>query len=252
MNLPRFASTCLLTSFATFSANAALVAYFPINSATDSSNFIDDIIDDPSHGVTDGTSSNNNGGIFNDPVRGDVLSTVQGHRMTAGTQDINLADGFTWSLWFRSTGDQGNNNEGGADVIIGSRNGIWNKVQPTSAQRFFNLSGYDVDDGDWHHMAFTGNSTVGGAMWIDGIRVATDATPHNNVQIVNDVFEIGGSSRFSEDAAGFIDDVAIWNEVISDQQIIDLASGAAVLIPEPGSIALLGFGGLALLRRRQR
>lgn len=129
--------------------------------------------------------------------------------MTAGTQDINLADGFTWSLWFRSTGDQDNNNEGGADVIIGSRNGIWNKVQPTLAQRFFNLSGYDVDDGDWHHMAYTGNSTVGGAMWIDGIRVATDATPHNNVQIVNDVFEIGGSSRFSEDAAGFIDDVAI-------------------------------------------
>ena len=217
-------------------ASADLVAYFPVTAATDSSTFLDDIIDDPSHGVADGTSSNENASIVVDPVRGEVVETVQGHRYRAGTQDIDLAVGFSWSLWFKAASADVNKNDPGADVIIGSRNGIWNKVQPTGTQRYFDLRGYDIDDGEWHHIAYTGDNVVGGALWIDGVKIASDATPFNNVQIVNDVFEIGGSSRFTEDVDAFIDDIGIWNEVLSDEIIIGLANGDPIV---PG----IGGGG---------
>ena len=223
--------------------------------STDSSNFLDDVIDDATHGVADGTSANNSASIIFDVTRGgDVLSTVQGHRYTAGTQDINLAVGFTWSVWFKSPSDQFNNNEGGADTIIGSRNGIWNKVQPTGAGRYFDLTGYDIDDGAWHHLVYTGDNVVGGAMWIDGSKIATDPSPFNGTQTVNDVFEIGGSSRFSEDVDGLIDDVAIWNEVISDADIASLFQGVSpdeLAIPEPASV-LMGLAGLGLVVMRRR
>jgi len=244
-HFPKLLSVIAGTAFVG-SAQAGLVAHFPVNSATDSSTFLDDVVDDATHGVADGTSSNEDGSIVFDATRGgDVLQTVQGHRFTAGTQDIDLSEGFGWSLWFKSPSANFNIDDAGADVIIGSRNGIWNKVQPTGTERFFDLGGYNIDDGAWHHIAYVGDSTDGGAIWIDGVQVATDATPFNGTQTVNDVMEIGGSSRFSEDATGFMDEIRIFDHRLSESEIQALA------IPEPSSLALLGLGGLLIARRRR-
>jgi hypothetical protein len=240
--------------------HAALVAYFPVDSATDTSTVLNDIIDDPSHGAADGTGNNGTGGIINDATRGDVAFSPQGHRYTAGTQDIDLSVGFTWSLWWRSSGVNVNNNEAGADVIIGSRDGSWNKVQVAGTARFFDLGNYDLDDGDWHHIAYTGigdgqSGTTFAEMWIDGVSVATDTDGSiGNATTENTKLEIGGASKYTEDSDGYFDDVAIWNEVLADQQIIDLSNGVSPLtIPEPSSFALLGLGTiiLSLLRRRR-
>ena len=153
------------------------------------------------------------------------------HRYRAGTQDIDLAVGFSWSLWFKAASADVNKNDPGADVIIGSRNGIWNKVQPTGTQRYFDLRGYDIDDGEWHHIAYTGDNVVGGAQ-IDGVKIASDATPFNNVQIVNDVFEIG-DRLVSPKMSMPLDDIGVWNEVLSDEIIIGLANGDPI-VPESG------------------
>lgn len=250
--------TKLITAFAAataafaLSANGALVAYFPVDSATDSTNFLDDIIDDASHGVSDGVATSNAGSIIFDATRGgDVLSTVQGHRYVAGTQDIDLnVSGFTWSLWVKS--DSVANLDEGADVIIGSRNGGWNKVQADGTSSMFTMS-YDIDDDTWHHIAYTGSSTVdgGAAFWIDGVKAAFDLT-HSRLAD-NTKMEIGGSDRYSEMWDGLMDDIAIYDTVLTDAQIISLAGGASpTTIPEPTTTALLGLGGLALILRRRK
>lgn len=241
------------------SAQGALVAYFPINSATDSSTFLDDVIDDPTHLVTDATSSNQNGSIVFDATRGgDVLSTVEGHRYLAGKQDIDLTEGFTWSLWVKISSS--NLTDTGADVIIGTRQGgatqtsttAWHKLDlgGISAWNGTELTYTNLADDTWHHIAYTGDTT-GRAIWIDGILVDTDTTIVVNT--IDRNLEIGGSSQFSEDVTGLIDDIAIWNERLADSQIIALAAGAPVIpIPEPGSLALLGLGGLLVASRRRR
>ena len=211
-------------------ANAGLVAYFPLNdgAAGSTANTIDDIIDDASHGVADGTANNGNALWVNDATRGIVLSTEQSNHFVAGTQDIDLNVGFTWSLWVKS--DSVANADAGADVIIGSRNGTWNKVQPNGTSRFFDL-GFNVDDDTWHHLAYTGDLATGGAFYVDGVEVATDATSFNGLTTVNDVMEIGGSSRFSERWTGLMDDIAIWDERLSAATILGIANGDPIQGP---------------------
>jgi len=258
MTLAALLATALIAS----SAQAALVAYFPADSATDSSTFLDDIIDDASHGAADGIGNNNTGGIVVDGTRGDVAYSPQGHRYTAGTQDIDLSEGFTWSLWWKAETAGFDTGDGGADVIIGSRSGSWNKVQISSTARFFDLGNYNVDDGEWHHIAYTGVGTglsgsTFGEMWIDGVSVDTDTNgTYNNLTVENTKLEIGGASQFSEDTQGFVDDVAIWNEVLSDERIQGLAAGDPVqggpVIPAPAALpAGLALMGVMLIARRR-
>jgi hypothetical protein len=330
MNTRTLLAATAATAFAGLSAQATLVAYFPLNEGTPGSiaNTLDDVIDDPTHGVTDATSNNDDGMWVNDPTRGVVLSTVNGNRFSAGTQDVDLAEGFTWALWVKSDSvanraiADGGTDPNGADVIIGSRNGTWNKVQPSKTERWFTLTGYDIDDDTWHHIAYTGDAATGAAFYVDGVEVATAATPFNGIQSINDVMEIGGSSRFTEDWAGLMSDIGIWNERLDAATILGIANGDPILggpavpgdtdgdgdvddadlgvsfanytgplapntggktaadgdvdgdgdvddadlgasfaaytgpispaaVPEPTSLALIGLGGLALIRRRR-
>lgn len=236
-------------------ANAALVAYYPADTG-DTSNFLNDVIDDATHGAADGTSTNNTGGLVVDPDRGNVVYSPDGHRYTAGTQDIDLAEGFTWSLWWKSDGVDFDKNDGGADVIIGSRSGSWNKVQVIGTARFFDHGNYDLGDGEWHHIVYTGVSTgvdtEFSAFWVDGVKVSEDTNgSFNNLQVENTKLEFGGASQFTEDSHGWLDDIAIWDEVLSDDDIVALSNGADPQnIPEPASVALLAIGGLMIARRR--
>ena len=67
-------------------------------------------------------------------------------------------------------------------------------------------------------------------------------------------WKTSGSPQFMDDAVwgdDFAGGVTEWNELVDPQtgQSLDLAF---VITPEPTSMALLGLGGLAVLRRRRR
>lgn len=259
-------TTAVLAGFAMTTANAALVAYYPVDSETDSSTFLDDVIDDATHKMTDASTSSTAGAIINDPTRGDVLYTVQGHRMTGGTQDIDMLKGFTWSFWVKYDPAASGNADSGADTLVGTRNewkpasgnttpgyNQWNKLQPSGTGNWTNSISYTIPgDMAWHHVVFTGfsdgtNTDV--SLYIDGSFVDNDTS----VALYYDGrWEIGGTSRYSEDAEAYLDDIAIWDERISEETIIALANGAdPQTIPEPASLTV-GLVGMALIFARRK
>lgn len=209
------------------------VAYWPMRDALPGTSFAGAtaVIDDPSHGATStNTSSGHSWGA--DPERGVVLVTPENNRLSAGTQDIDMDKGFTWSLWVKTDGNQ--IADSGADVIIGSRNGTWNKLQVGSWERWVGIGGYNLDDGQWHHVVGVGSNSPSTlvSLYVDGVLVGSDSTLYNNLSIVNDVLEIGGTSAFGEDMAGSISDVAIWEVALPESAITDLYNDDVFLVED--------------------
>jgi len=207
------------------SAGASLVLHLPLDDGPDGAavNTASAAIDDAGHPTTFGTSNAGGGDTwFNDPTRGIVYRSVQGQRLTAGTQGIDRNVGFTWSVWVNVDSAAAGNSDGGADVLIGTRQadgGAWNKVQITGIQNWASIGGYDVGDATWHHLAYLGDNTSV-RFYIDGVFIDQDTTTPSATFNAN--FEIGGSATFSEDSEGLFSDVGVWNEALTADEVVAL------------------------------
>jgi hypothetical protein len=100
----------------------------------------------------------------------------------------------------------------------------------------------------WHHVAVTYDAVAGGALYIDGDPNGTFAAGGNIVTQPGPLtigWEGGWSSqRWSGDLA----DVGLWDVALHPNDIKNIYNKG---VPEPATIALLGLGGVALLRRRR-
>ena len=129
-----------------------------------------------------------------------------------------------------------------------------------------------ISDGQWHHIVNIWdrlNNKI--EMWIDGVAVV-DHTPIEDVSwdgmdpVLDDLrteingypetgMAIGVARALSDERNwdGYIDDFGIMTGHLSDADIAYLWNGGAGNpVPEPATIALLGMGGLMLLRRKRR
>ncbi len=110
-----------------------------------------------------------------------------------------------------------------------------------------------IADNTFHHYALTVSST-NAWFYIDGALMATRGSSFTTTA--------GGTATrlgkqfapFSEYFNGALDDVRIYDRVLSSQEIDALADGPVTATPEPASILLLATGlmGVALITRRHR
>jgi hypothetical protein len=123
-------------------------------------------------------------------------------------------------------------------------------------QPFINTSdGYtniNVNPGanqQWHHIAITFNHlTTDLTAYVDGIYAGT--LDYTGTLKGSTAFYVGtyrsANGRFWN---GLIDDVAVFNNIVSSADIAYYAQGNAV--PEPATVGLLALGGLLFARRRK-
>jgi VCBS repeat-containing protein len=114
----------------------------------------------------------------------------------------------------------------------------WGVVNVTATDSQVATAGFDLDDGQWHHVVAT-NDGVQRRIYLNGVPVASGPTPLVHT-VINANFRIGsvnpnaGGNFFD----GLIDDVAIWDEALDASEIAQLVSGVSPLnLTEPGLIA---------------
>ncbi len=117
----------------------------------------------------------------------------------------------------------------------------------------------ELDEPGWHHIVATVEGGVRTDMYVDGALVASDTSGYN-LQNRNNPMQIGGNpDAGGRGWDGNIDDVAVWDRVLTPAEISSIYNGGAgasiaslTTVPEPSSLALLGLGGLALAFRKRR
>ena len=99
-----------------------------------------------------------------------------------------------------------------------------------------------LDDGEWHHVAFTYDSAEGRIRsYTDGF-VGSVENSYDGAILASDDPLLIGSGRKPWDG---IDNVMIFDRALSPEEIAVLA------IPEPATMLILGLGGLLISRRRR-
>ena len=148
---------------------------------------------------------------FNYPTGGVSVNTGYGKPIVSKAYRIPQSDtaGFGLSGWFWQ----------------GLRN-LSSGIETNQGVR--NLGCVDcIEFNTWHHGCFTfGNSEY--ALWLDGIKVDSDTLGVDEVYINNEEnFQIGYSQDWSENGTAYswkgeIQDVAVWNRVLSDSNLMVL------------------------------
>jgi hypothetical protein len=112
------------------------------------------------------------------------------------------------------------------------------------------------DTTTWHFLAFVfqANDSQGLRLYIDGVVDPNTASTTGLTAIADTATSVrlGAPSptQASKQFMGYLDEVAIFNRVLTGSEIGDLFDAAPA--PEPATLALLALGGAAMLARRRR
>lgn len=142
----------------------------------------------------------------------------------------------------------------GANGPYGAANKAW--AYQSSFPGNQPISTTSINDGTWHHVVVTYN--VGNSfhtIYVDGAPAESSVTAAGMGVAAAD-FMVGGIFNSAGTAistySGMVDDLQIYDEVLSDGDINYLYHNPGSAVPEPATITALLVGGLAAIRRRKR
>lgn len=194
-------------------------------------------------------------------VGGGVLHLGAAGRVEYSSHLVPTSNDYSVAFFARTTGNQcciaefiSQGYSGGPGFYIGSDGGNGLRATDSWYHPTGNGGGFN-QDGAFHHYALTVSATNNDSwFYIDGVQVGS-----RGFAIATTTG--GSNTRFGDQFCcygeyfnGDLDDVRIYTNTLSSQQVAALANPAVNVTPEPASLALLGTGllGMAGVVRRRR
>lgn len=138
-------------------------------------------------------------------------------------------DNFTVSLWFTKS-----TNSSGRMISTENPEGnfrISGYVNSNLSVQFGDYLDIGVNDNGWHNLIYTYENR-NEKVYVDGVLVTTNYDTSNEVLNYGSPFTIGAKAASAFDKwNGKIDDVAIWNRVLTSQEINNLFNSCTTIAP---------------------
>src|SRR5687768_2705710 len=151
-----------------------------------------------------------------------------------GTNSVQLSK-FSVAAWFKTSNDYNTNafivNKAGASDNMNY--GIWmtnsetirGGFETSSGSAFYATSPLSYSDGNWHYAVVTFDGSAIG-LYIDGLPVATKSASASPDSGGEEPIRMGADSQgLTNYFIGNVDEVRIWNNALTPQQVIDAYNG---------------------------
>ncbi|MEL6751506.1 MAG: LamG-like jellyroll fold domain-containing protein, partial [Pseudomonadota bacterium] len=224
-------------------------------------------LDDTNGVAIDSSSNGNDGTYFGNPLRGEsgaieegtavLFNGVNSTMEVADNAVLDLAQG-TFSFWFNTTNpaeqgllsiDQlGTSTESHLSIYINASGSVRVRTQHDGAETN-SVVGSGLADGNWHHVAFTFDSS-GTRVFLNGSQVDADTRVFDLIG-TNEPMVIGATIQNSGDGtsatpslffSGLMDEVAVFDRAL-DTQTIETLYEAGANITTTGVDTLIGGAG---------
>jgi hypothetical protein len=173
--------------------------------------------------------------MFSNPrSRSFAIANRQGVRLATMSSALRPANNLTVTVWYKATRVDQDNTAPGSDLVSGGDQYMLRLTATDVHLVKRTASGFDKCfgtfanplDGQWHHVAAL-TSTSGMKVYVDGVERCSNGLDDSISYTAGDELWVGrhGNGDLDRDFDGQIDDVRVYNRVLTPTEIADIAAG---------------------------